>query len=90
MLVCQACVVRSDLPDDPMILDAVRAFRFVVGQTAERGSGVRRNDRSTVRANVHLPLVITMIAHEVDAWKIQLNTACRTLSRVEHLGLVRI
>ena len=44
MLVCQACIARPDLPDDPVTLDAVRAFSFVFSQTAERVSGVRRTD----------------------------------------------
>lgn len=37
MLVRQACVVRPDLPDDPMALGAVWAFRFVVGHAAYWG-----------------------------------------------------
>jgi len=43
MLIRQACVVRPDLPNDPMTLDAVRAFRLVLGQAASWYSAVRGN-----------------------------------------------
>jgi len=87
VLVRKPRVVRPDLPDDPMTLHAVRTFRLVVAHTTERDPWVRQGN---VQINLHIPLVITVIAHEMDAWKIELAAAYRTLSCVEHFGPLSI
>ena len=67
MLVSQPLVVPSNLPDDAVFPRACRTFSLVLGKASMSRSEEAKHGFATAR-RPNVPLVIAMVAHEVNAW----------------------
>jgi hypothetical protein len=87
MLIGHTLVASPNLANHSMFACAVGALGFVIRKTS---GGSRIDEKFLERKVRSVPLVITVIAHEMDAWKIKLPATSGTPGHMENSWMIGI
>jgi hypothetical protein len=81
-------LISSNLTDKCVVSGTSRTLWVGIRKTSKGRTNQHRNDLKTLSSSV--PLVITMFAHEMHAWEIQLTIARSTACDLKYLGTVDV